>query len=596
MNRTHILFLLFVLSLVFTTSANAETEKNVGILYETWFNAVNKHVTAPIFPEDVTSPGFRYWGKPSLGIYRSDDVNAINVHARQLCEAGVDFIIIDYSNNNLNDETLHRPLFSLLDIYQDRLKRNLPNPGITFLINDDEVQILKLYEEVYQKYDSKLFFHYSGKPLLLPINKVSKSLNEKFTIRPTWGLLPDGDKRWSFMQHYPQTIFMKDGKPEQIAVSAAQQSTYMSNTSTARGRKWNYRTEQNDGEDGQNFDDQWSRAIECQAKFVIIKAWNEWAAQNLNGNFTDTFNQEFSNDIEPMKGGHGKKYYEKMKNWIAKYKGSQPDNNSSSENPVENNETPEADNKKAVTLYDLYDYNGDSASFGVGEHKIVGQPFDNKASSIKVKSGYEVVLYRQSGPWKNNENFNVTLRENVPNLKFTNPNNMNNKTTFLIVRKIDSDKAQNDSSNNTASSRNNKSSNNGNSNNTPSDKNSDNGVSPGTGAPMKVYATGYFPPPPGGYKSREEAEMEGGAYDCRGNILKTLEEYNPKDPKSYVSAATDPRVIKTGTYFTLDEFPGVRFYACDVGPAIKGAHIDICCRTEKKCYEITANYTLRVVK
>lgn len=119
------------------------------------------------------------------------------------------------------------------------------------------------------------------------------------------------------------------------------------------------------------------------------------------------------------------------------------------------------------------------------------------------------------------------------------------------------------------------------------------GTPKGTGRSLSVKATGYFPPPAGGYKSQAEARMEGGAYDCRGKKLRTLQDYNKNDPKDYVSCATDPRVIKTGTYFTLDQFPGVRFLACDVGGAIKGNHIDICCKNEKETYKLPSKVTVR---
>ena len=113
----------------------------------------------------------------------------------------------------------------------------------------------------------------------------------------------------------------------------------------------------------------------------------------------------------------------------------------------------------------------------------------------------------------------------------------------------------------------------------------------GTGKVMSnVSATGYFPPPAGGYKSKAEAAMEGGAFDCRGNKLRTLQDYKPG---SYVSCATDPRVIKTGTYFTIDQYPGVKFLACDVGGGIKGNHVDICCDNAKETYKVTGKITLR---
>lgn len=115
-------------------------------------------------------------------------------------------------------------------------------------------------------------------------------------------------------------------------------------------------------------------------------------------------------------------------------------------------------------------------------------------------------------------------------------------------------------------------------------------VKPGTGRSLRVKTTGYYPPPPGGYKSRAEARMEGGALDCRGKPLRTLQDYKPG---SYVSVATDPRVIRTGTYFTIDQYPGIRFLACDVGGGIKGNHIDICVKDKAASYRVTGSATIR---
>lgn len=115
-------------------------------------------------------------------------------------------------------------------------------------------------------------------------------------------------------------------------------------------------------------------------------------------------------------------------------------------------------------------------------------------------------------------------------------------------------------------------------------------VARGTGRSLRVQTTGYYPPPAGGYRSKAEERMEGGALDCRGNRLRTLQDYTPG---SYVSCATDPRVIRTGTYFTLDDYPGIRFLACDVGGAIKGNHIDICVKDRASSYRVTGSSIVR---
>ena len=102
---------------------------------------------------------------------------------------------------------------------------------------------------------------------------------------------------------------------------------------------------------------------------------------------------------------------------------------------------------------------------------------------------------------------------------------------------------------------------------------------------LLFYLTGYYPPPAGGYKSEAEAKMEGGALDCLGKPLRTLQDYKPG---SYVSTAVDKKIIKLGTFYEIEGHPGVVFKACDVGSAIKGAHIDICVKDKKESYKVTA--------
>ncbi|MDD4292228.1 MAG: 3D domain-containing protein [Clostridia bacterium] len=102
---------------------------------------------------------------------------------------------------------------------------------------------------------------------------------------------------------------------------------------------------------------------------------------------------------------------------------------------------------------------------------------------------------------------------------------------------------------------------------------------------VKLKATGYFP---SGYKNKTQARIEGGSKDRYGKRLRTLQDYKEG---SYVSVATDPRYIKSGTVLKIKEFPNVRFVACDVGRAIKGARIDICVKSEKHSYLLPKKIT-----
>ena len=141
----------------------------------------------------------------------------------------------------------------------------------------------------------------------------SSKPNKEVTVRELFGLDSDlGPDRWSFLQHINEANPDKDGYTEQMCVCTAAQRSYMSKKS-AQGR-----------EHGIFMYTQWYNAFQYRPKIVTITWWNEWAAQRkvLDGesHFTDNYNQEYSRDIEPMKGGHGDLYYQWTKTYIDAYK------------------------------------------------------------------------------------------------------------------------------------------------------------------------------------------------------------------------------------------------------------------------------------
>ena len=78
---------------------------------------------------------------------------------------------------------------------------------------------------------------------------------------------------------------------------------------------------------GFNFQEQWKRALELSPPFVMVTGWNEWIAGRWGKpggpiTFVDQFTEEYSRDIEPMKGGHGDNYYWQLVANVRRYKGS----------------------------------------------------------------------------------------------------------------------------------------------------------------------------------------------------------------------------------------------------------------------------------
>jgi hypothetical protein len=193
-------------------------------------------------------------------------------------------------------------------------------------------------------------FTYQAKPLLLaagqsvnPDSTQFKDLQTRYTIRAMWGLLNPEQLlagEWSFMQpcrtsfkanggneECAQGVTYRNGIIEQIAVTAAYQQTYMSDTTSAVPKFG-----------GKTLLRQLETAYRHpEAPFVTITGWNEWTAQRFclrleadlcdpsrgndenlpNGNkrFVDQYDVEYNRDLEPG-GGLGDYYYQLMKRAI----------------------------------------------------------------------------------------------------------------------------------------------------------------------------------------------------------------------------------------------------------------------------------------
>ncbi len=144
---------------------------------------------------------------------------------------------------------------------------------------------------------------------------------------------------WAWLQNYPQAPQLSPGgEVEQITVGVAQNynsATHLAPMSFpgAYGRSYHngvLDTGPDAVRQGFNFTEQWNRALEVQPPFVFVTGWNEWTAGFYSEwssykapppIFVDEFNQEFSRDIEPMRGGHGDDYYYQLVANARKYKG-----------------------------------------------------------------------------------------------------------------------------------------------------------------------------------------------------------------------------------------------------------------------------------
>ena len=285
---------------------------------------------------------FHYWGEPLYGYYQSDDEWVIRRHAQLLSDAGIDTLIFDTTNA----QTYRDTYMKLLQVFSDIRREGGRAPQVAFMVHTENVKTAqKLRDELYSPGLHKdLWFQWQGKPLLIGVlpQDAPPEMREFFTLRDAhWPFtMVNTRDAWHWEATYPQPYGYHDDEntPEQINVSVAQNlnetpdghTTSMS-TGTARGRS--YHDGKNDTTEGAlnngaNFAEQWIRALQIDPSFVMVTGWNEWIAGRwgdaTNLEFVDQFDQQFSRDIEPVRGLHGDNYYYQLVANVRRYKGAPP--------------------------------------------------------------------------------------------------------------------------------------------------------------------------------------------------------------------------------------------------------------------------------
>jgi hypothetical protein len=327
-----------------------KANRSVGIFYFLWNEGQNpvydltKIIVAnPDNPQYGPVHSFHHWGEPLLGYYKQDDRHVLRKHMQMLADAGVDVLLLDVTNA-LTYDSVRDKLLDVLDEMQASRQRV---PAIAFLANSNSAATVeRLYQTFYKPGKGRAhWFPWLNKPLLLsPPDGLSDEVRAFFSIRHSWAWTKgqawfgDGRDKWPWLDHAPQTPGWHEApdKPEQITVCVAQHPI------SAIGRSYHNGSQPPPDQwrtaDGLCFAEQWKRALEVDPPFVMITGWNEWIAQrfiddkgamSLAGRklkpgasyFVDTYSQEFSRDIEPMKGGFGDAYYYQMVGNIRRYKG-----------------------------------------------------------------------------------------------------------------------------------------------------------------------------------------------------------------------------------------------------------------------------------
>lgn len=314
------------------------------ITYEGTYNKAFSRFNTPITP--VGSAHF--WGEPVWGYYDSRDPWVMRKQIEMLTMAGVDFIVLDTSNNVLY-ENVTAVLFELLLEYQEA---GWDVPQVVYYLGKHDLGAdISVFKQVYNIFYAKdtyksLWFTPNDpeKPMIVaPDNVIAafrsssnaqeKGFAEFFDFRVTqWPIAsPVNEPVYEYGAPWISFEYPQTSQEGWINLSIAQHVTVnMTDTKNSRGRGW-HPTQQvkgkwkgeNDHENWRqnlNFQAQWNTVLDMtpeqratDARFVFLTGWNEWVAEKIRQNdreyyTVDTFNAEYSRDIEPSRSSGMKDY------------------------------------------------------------------------------------------------------------------------------------------------------------------------------------------------------------------------------------------------------------------------------------------------
>jgi len=299
----------------------------------------------PSSPKWGMQTAMHHWGEPYLGYYVAGDEWVIRKHAQMLSDAGIDVLFFDVTNGYDYLPVVKK----MAQVYAQMRAEGNTTPQFAFLTNVNTSSIVThIYNEIYaQGLYSDLWFQWLGKPLILANpDEVPASIKSYFTIRRSWYLwnnsgadtwFGDGVDKWPWGGLYPQQAGTHGGKNECVSVMPATHP--VSNIGRSYNATSDYEPSNIQSGKGIYFKSQFTKAKSLNPAMLFFTGWNEWVAQRLvaanDGEagflghsvskgetyFVDTYNHEFSRDIEPLNGDFGDNYYYLLVDYIRQFKG-----------------------------------------------------------------------------------------------------------------------------------------------------------------------------------------------------------------------------------------------------------------------------------
>ena len=283
---------------------------------------------------------FYFWGEPLYGYYCAYDPWVLSRHVELFTMCGIDYLIYDLTNSVIYYDAI-TTMFEVLAQYRSQ---GWDVPKVAFYTNSHSAETVRaVYNYYYSKnLYSESWFSFGEKPLIIGrSNELGAGRNDQaildfFDFRESqW---PNGETSLDLENGFPwmEWNYPQNNYNGTMSVSLAQHpGAKMSEQDESNwGRGFDFTKFMNYSKNmelGTNFAGQWKTVFDNNADSskqkinnVFVTGFNEWQAiKKEDGNkvfFVDTFNEEYSRDIEMMKGGYEDNYYLQLADYVKQFK------------------------------------------------------------------------------------------------------------------------------------------------------------------------------------------------------------------------------------------------------------------------------------
>lgn len=388
-----------------------------------------QNLNSPAWP-DYTNAPMLFWGEPMYGYYVSTDEWVLRRHVQLFIDAGIDVLFFDATNGF----TYKKAYTKLFDILTELQEKGFEVPKVCFYLAPitrgcGTGNMMTLWEDLYEPgLYSNLWFYWKGKPLLICHSErsIPDKIRAFFTWRsPTWQA-PDRPNTWAWEGNPQKVSVDENGNPEEIAINVckcamtdqAGNVIHSANMSDAclgisvHGRSFHDGKKdmrENASHYGFHFQEQMDFALKADPPVAFLCQWNEWLVPFLTTHsvnvpnydyhgldicFRDEFNEEYSRDIEPMKGGYRDAYYLQMVSFVRKFKGMTKPAIAHKKETIEINSDFSQWTGKGICYYE---YTGDVAPRNSVAYDAVGRYTNNTGRNefqvLKVASDEENIYF-----------------------------------------------------------------------------------------------------------------------------------------------------------------------------------------------------------